>query len=96
MHACIDSILSDEEALDASQLPSLHRADTEEFARVRVDLGDFSKFVQSHLVQPLNIVCCIIENSGLVLYVYVGDMRSAEYARGHVGVLSYYIPAIAK
>ena len=65
-------------------------------ASVRVDLRDFAKFVQSHLVQPLNIVCCIIENTGLVLYVYVGDMRSADYARGHLGVLSYYIPAIAK
>ncbi|TPX47230.1 hypothetical protein CcCBS67573_g10268 [Chytriomyces confervae] len=49
----------DPSQVDLSQQPSLNR-DPNEMAQVRIDIRDFIKF-------------CIIENHGLVFYVYIGE-----------------------
>ncbi|KAI9207229.1 checkpoint protein Hus1/Mec3 [Polychytrium aggregatum] len=76
----------DPSQVDSSQQPSANR-DPTLFADARVDARDFVKFVQSYVVNPTNVVCCIIENRGLVFYVYVGGPNESQ-----CGNLTYYIP----
>lgn len=85
--------------VDLSQQPSMTR-DPKAFASVRVDIKDFLKFLATHLVNPSNVVCCIIEGHGLVFYVYVGgaeggmlgDDSNGEGGCSQYGALTYYLP----
>ncbi|RKO89434.1 checkpoint protein Hus1/Mec3, partial [Blyttiomyces helicus] len=66
-----DLINPDPTQVDVSQQPSMTRA-PDLFAEARVDVKDFVKFLQSSIVHPKNVVCCIAERIGLILYVYLG------------------------
>ncbi|ORX93116.1 cell cycle checkpoint [Basidiobolus meristosporus CBS 931.73] len=74
--------------VDASRQPSLNR-DPENFAFARIDIRNFIKFLHSYHVSPSNVVCCIIEDHALVLYVYVGGNNPNQ---DQYGVLTYYVP----
>ncbi|TPX36074.1 hypothetical protein SeMB42_g03916 [Synchytrium endobioticum] len=80
--------------LDASQAqlsqePSVNR-NPALFAEARVDVRDFQKFLQSYVVNPSQVVCCILDKRGLVLYVYV----STDGMNPHqCGSLTYYMVA---
>ncbi|KAJ3137891.1 hypothetical protein HK100_000406 [Physocladia obscura] len=62
----------DPSQVEPSQQPSLNR-DPKDFAQVRVDIKDFIKFCTCHQLNPMHTICCIIENHGLVFYVYIGE-----------------------
>ncbi|KAI9101760.1 checkpoint protein Hus1/Mec3 [Phlyctochytrium arcticum] len=72
--------------VDVSQQSSLY-SNRQEFVHVRVDIKDFVKFLQSSAIAPKNVVCCLFEDQGLVLYVYLGDGTDADD-----GAFVYYIP----
>ncbi|RKP07937.1 checkpoint protein Hus1/Mec3 [Thamnocephalis sphaerospora] len=52
----------------------------------RVGIKDLIKFLYSYYVEPTNVVCCIIQDHALVLYVYMGRSSNEQ------GSLTYYIP----
>ncbi|KAJ3289563.1 hypothetical protein HK104_007379 [Borealophlyctis nickersoniae] len=76
----------DPSQVDVSEQPSMNR-NPHTFAEVRVDVRDFAKFLHSSVINPRNVVCCIIEGIGLMLYVYLG-----EGTDGDDGAFTYYIP----
>ncbi|KNC97376.1 uncharacterized protein SPPG_07303 [Spizellomyces punctatus DAOM BR117] len=71
---------------DVSQQPSLSR-DRQSLAHVRVDIRDFVKFLHSSVINPRNVVCCLFEGQGLILYVYLGEGTDADD-----GAFVYYVP----
>ncbi|KAJ1547563.1 hypothetical protein HK096_002373 [Nowakowskiella sp. JEL0078] len=58
-----------------------------QFAEVRVDIKDFLRFVHSHQMNPVTVVCCILEGFGLAFYVFLGTDGEDT-----AGTLVYYIP----
>ncbi|KAJ3058256.1 hypothetical protein HDU98_005648, partial [Podochytrium sp. JEL0797] len=86
--------------VELSQQPRLRR-DPTEFAQVRVDVRDFIKFCTCHQLNPMHTICCIIENHGLVFYVYIGENGServggggeeGEDGQNGCGTITYYLP----
>ncbi|KAJ3295914.1 hypothetical protein HDU79_008039 [Rhizoclosmatium sp. JEL0117] len=73
----LDNPAIDPSQVEPSQQPSLNR-DPKEFAQVRVDIRDFIKF-------------CIIENHGLVFYVYIGENGGENIGDANgCGTITYY------
>ncbi|KAI8908119.1 checkpoint protein Hus1/Mec3 [Powellomyces hirtus] len=58
------------------------------FAHVRVDMRDFVKFLHSSIVNPKNVICCIVDGQSLLLYVYLGQNTDSDD-----GQFIYFIPA---
>jgi HUS1 checkpoint protein len=52
-------------------------------AQVKVDIKKFSRFLASHLVNPSTVICSILPDRSLVLYVMVSDL-----------FITYYIPLL--
>ncbi|KAI8610951.1 Hus1-like protein-domain-containing protein [Chytriomyces sp. MP71] len=79
----------DPSQVEPSQQPSLNR-DPKQFADVRIDIRDFIKFCTCHQLNPMHTICCIIENHGLVFYVYIGENGGENIgdARG-CGTITY-------
>ena len=75
--------------VDVANLPAMVRPPND-FATTRVVAKDFSKFLNSYLLDPSNVVCCIIEGHGLVLYVYV-DVEE-DTGENRMSALTYYLP----
>ncbi|KAI8995797.1 checkpoint protein Hus1/Mec3 [Gaertneriomyces semiglobifer] len=61
-----------------------------QFASVLIDIRDFVRFLGSSVICPRNVVCCLAESHGLILYVYLGEGTDADD-----GAFIYYIPARA-
>jgi len=59
------------------------RHDPDIVADAKVDIKNISKFLNSRIIQPDNVICCIIENQALVLHVLKEDLY-----------ITYYIPVI--
>jgi len=60
---------------------------------VKVDVKDFLRFLHCHHVHPINVVCCLVEDVAVVVYVY---MKSPRSPNSNLGVLTYYIPAVLR
>ncbi|KAJ3022436.1 UNVERIFIED_CONTAM: hypothetical protein HDU68_009160 [Siphonaria sp. JEL0065] len=88
----LDNPAIDPSQVEPSQQPSLNR-DPKEFAQVRIDIRDFIKFCTCHQLNPMHTICCIIENHGLVFYVYIGENGGENIgdAQG-CGTITYYLP----
>jgi len=54
-------------------------------AKVKVDVKKFSRFLYSHIIVPRNVICCIVEDTALVLHVLLDDL-----------FITYYIPVLAQ
>jgi HUS1 checkpoint protein len=54
-------------------------------AKVKVDVKKFSRFLFSHIIIPKNVICCIVEDTALVLHVLLDDL-----------FITYYIPVLAQ
>eukprot|EP01126_Amoeba_proteus_P041046 TRINITY_DN4404_c0_g1_i6.p1 TRINITY_DN4404_c0_g1~~TRINITY_DN4404_c0_g1_i6.p1 ORF type:complete len:155 (-),score=28.98 TRINITY_DN4404_c0_g1_i6:145-609(-) len=52
-------------------------------ATVKVDIKKFSRFMYSYQVHPHNVICCIVEETALVLHVLLDDL-----------FITYYIPVL--
>lgn len=52
-------------------------------AKVKVDVKKFSRFLCSHVIVPNNVICCIVEDTALVLHVLLDDL-----------FITYYIPVL--
>ncbi|ORY42784.1 cell cycle checkpoint [Rhizoclosmatium globosum] len=88
----LDNPAIDPSQVEPSQQPSLNR-DPKEFAQVRVDIRDFIKFCTCHQLNPMNTICCIIENHGLVFYVYIGENGGENIGDANgCGTITYYLP----
>ncbi|TPX33873.1 hypothetical protein SmJEL517_g03354 [Synchytrium microbalum] len=72
----------------SQDIPQVDR-DPALYAEARIDVRDFIKFLQSSAVNPKEVVCCILDKKGLVIYVYV----SADATANQCGSLTYYMPA---
>jgi HUS1 checkpoint protein len=58
---------------------------SEQKAKVKVDVKKFSKFLFSHVIVPKNVICCIVEDTALVLHVLLDDL-----------FITYYIPVLSQ
>lgn len=79
--------------LEGEEKPTSAMRDPEMLAEARVDVKDFLRFLHSHHVNPTNAVCCILEDTAVLLYVY---MRSPRTPNTSLGALTYYIPAVMR
>jgi HUS1 checkpoint protein len=82
----INHVEGDEQPVSATRDPV-------ELVSARVDVKDFLRFLHSHHVNPTNVVCCILEDTAVLLYVY---MRSPRSPNASLGALTYYIPAVMR
>jgi hypothetical protein len=46
--------------------------DSSLLATARVDIRDLLKVIYTQIMQPSNVVCCIMEHHAVVFYVYLG------------------------
>jgi len=53
-------------------------------AKVKVDVKKFARFLYSSHIGPRNVICCIVEDTALVLHVLLDDL-----------FITYYIPVIS-
>eukprot|EP01127_Copromyxa_protea_P018921 TRINITY_DN6046_c0_g1_i2.p1 TRINITY_DN6046_c0_g1~~TRINITY_DN6046_c0_g1_i2.p1 ORF type:complete len:273 (-),score=30.40 TRINITY_DN6046_c0_g1_i2:23-841(-) len=60
------------------------KANPDQTARVKVDIKKFARFMYSYQVQPQNVICCIVEDTALVLHVLLDDL-----------FITYYIPVLS-
>jgi len=60
-------------------------ANPDQKAKVKVDIKKFSRFLFSHIIVPRNVICCIVEDTALVLHVLLDDL-----------FITYYIPVLAQ
>jgi len=60
------------------------RLNPDQSAEVKVDIKKFARFLFSYLVQPTNVICCIVEKRAVVLHVLLDDLY-----------LTYYIPVMS-
>jgi len=71
--------------LEHPQLEGRTRVDnTETKATVKVDVKKFWRALYSYQVQPTNVICCIVEDTALVLHALLDDL-----------FITYYIPVLA-
>lgn len=78
---------------DDDQKPASAMRDPNQMAEARIDVKDFFRFLQCHHVHPTNVVCCILEDTAVLLYVYMKSIRSPNSS---LGALTYYIPAVMR
>jgi HUS1 checkpoint protein len=80
-------------------VPTLER-ELHHFATARVDIRDLLKIIHVQVVQPSNVVCCIMEHHAVVFYIYLDHARyypKAKSAHEHIdssqiGTFTYYLP----
>lgn len=59
------------------------REDPEISCELRVDIKKFYKFLYAHMMDPKNVICCMVEGRALILHVVTDEL-----------FLTYYISAI--
>ncbi|KAI9355022.1 checkpoint protein Hus1/Mec3 [Zopfochytrium polystomum] len=83
-----DLINPEIEIPESGSRESSSNKDPKAFVECNVDVKEFAKFSHCHLVGPSNVVCCIIQDRNVVLYVYLVHEETNE----GLGSMTYYLP----
>lgn len=62
-----------------------------QFASSRVGIKDFIKFLYCSGMNPSNVVCCVSEERGVVMYVYIGDASEEADYFGTVTYCKFFV-----